>query len=1066
VLITYDDRRLNRELINGIKAEIHTIDPVVEELKVNTVEDFYLSIQNFSPQIVIILGEKAAEMYRNYALTNVSNGNQLPSISVIPRYVQKLDDIPNNIGLYYEVPVSLCINKLSAFSGKKISRIGIIHRAYLNTFINQSKIACENNGLSIVSYSLADSDPNLINNINMYLNKLKRSNQVDALYIPDDEILLRPTVIQNSWKLTLLKFPMQVVVCNQSYLESSEGMSTLCVIPDCKSIGVSVGKKLKEIESAQWRMNSRGLWQATFYKSFYNGIETKIAYAGTPHKQNTGVSPNPANDKTEPGLNTIVASQSSLEKRTKVLITYDDRRLNKELIDGIKAEIGSINPVVEELKVTTVEDFYLSIQKIIPQIIIILGEKAVGTYKNYARTYVSNGNHLPSISIIPRYVQSLDEVPNNMGFYYEVPVSLCVNKLSVFSGKKISRIGIIHRSYLDSFINQSKIACEKLGLSIISYSLPDSDPNLVSNINTYLNKLKRANLVDALYIPNDEVLLRPTVIQNSWKLTLLKFPMQVVVCNQSYLESNEGMSTLCIVPDYKAIGVEAGKKLKELENDQWKLNSKGLTQAAFYKFFHNGDETRIAYAAAPSKQNTNVSLSYTKERPQSGMNTVASSQPALVNDESPANAAELIQSTQPVESAAVIKNEYNETSPVVDSTSVAVGNQSPLESVLNVKANVPATNSVTETPQVDPVIKLSGRESRIFSPKKVISSVLKPKKTHTNSQLDIVEHVSLSTNANTRNMKVLKTENPNQTNTSADVPHADLTANNRSYGTLSIFIFSGFVVILVFIFAIVFFSKNRRTSSVLSDKMCVLITRSTHIASHFLHGDGKESIDGVLDGMGFKVTTVKNMNSMRNTFSKALPDLVCIDWDFSPTIHSQVCKHIAPSGMIIIFFNIVDFYKVERDAQLNNVYYIGRIIFLNEFRHVIVSILNDKLLPGDNNANVVRNNINGDIFENSMIDFMQVIDIGKKSGCLIVDQDDHIGTIFFENGRIVYATTADYKGEDAVFKILGLQSGQFRFLANSLSNVRNVDLGIMETIMVWAQTQDEVSEEFREEIPG
>jgi len=73
--------------------------------------------------------------------------------------------------------------------------------------------------------------------------------------------------------------------------------------------------------------------------------------------------------------------------------------------------------------------------------------------------------------------------------------------------------------------------------------------------------------------------------------------------------------------------------------------------------------------------------------------------------------------------------------------------------------------------------------------------------------------------------------------------------------------------------------------------------------------------------------------------------------------------------------------------------------------------------------------IRGNLSEASLPDVLQLLAMGSKTGCLTLTVDDASGSIYFENGRISYASVADRRLEtdDAVFAMFNWTHGGFSF---------------------------------------
>jgi len=89
---------------------------------------------------------------------------------------------------------------------------------------------------------------------------------------------------------------------------------------------------------------------------------------------------------------------------------------------------------------------------------------------------------------------------------------------------------------------------------------------------------------------------------------------------------------------------------------------------------------------------------------------------------------------------------------------------------------------------------------------------------------------------------------------------------------------------------------------------------------------------------------------------------------------------------------------------------------------------------------------------------LQFIEIGSKTGCLLIETERPFGLIYFLNGRIIYAATAqEIIGKEAVFMILNLKNGNFRFILNRKPKSSNANLSTLEVLMEWTKALDEAN---------
>lgn len=73
--------------------------------------------------------------------------------------------------------------------------------------------------------------------------------------------------------------------------------------------------------------------------------------------------------------------------------------------------------------------------------------------------------------------------------------------------------------------------------------------------------------------------------------------------------------------------------------------------------------------------------------------------------------------------------------------------------------------------------------------------------------------------------------------------------------------------------------------------------------------------------------------------------------------------------------------------------------------------------------------IRGNLSEASLPDVLQLLAMGSKTGCLTLQVDDGSGSIYFENGRVCYASlsTRTLDTDDAVFAMFNWTHGAFSF---------------------------------------
>ena len=100
--------------------------------------------------------------------------------------------------------------------------------------------------------------------------------------------------------------------------------------------------------------------------------------------------------------------------------------------------------------------------------------------------------------------------------------------------------------------------------------------------------------------------------------------------------------------------------------------------------------------------------------------------------------------------------------------------------------------------------------------------------------------------------------------------------------------------------------------------------------------------------------------------------------------------------------------------------------------------------------------LEGDIADSNLPEILQFIDMGKKTGCLQIENESPLGVLYFAQGRVVHAAAANsVAGRDAINAILGLKAGTFKFILDKQPKARTLDLSTLEVLMEWSKAEDE-----------
>lgn len=266
------------------------------------------------------------------------------------------------------------------------------------------------------------------------------------------------------------------------------------------------------------------------------------------------------------------------------------------------------------------------------------------------------------------------------------------------------------------------------------------------------------------------------------------------------------------------------------------------------------------------------------------------------------------------------------------------------------------------------------------------------------------------------------------------------------------------IIVIIIIGAILLVLRNKLVRRVSVKKSVLIIARQKKQITYSLTNT-PATLEECFAEIAFATNRTDNLKVAENRIFYHAPDVLMVDWKFSPTIEQEIGVMLSSktsiSNIPVIFFNVPDSVRMERTRQHSNVYYLD-ISFTDQ---ELFKLITPQIVAG-HKARIIRKSVQssameGEISEGSLNAVLQFVEIGKKTGCLLVDDETPFGLIYFEKGIITYAATQNNKAREAVEEILALKIGYFRFAAGRRSMEKNCSLPVMPVLMEFAHKNDE-----------
>jgi len=244
-------------------------------------------------------------------------------------------------------------------------------------------------------------------------------------------------------------------------------------------------------------------------------------------------------------------------------------------------------------------------------------------------------------------------------------------------------------------------------------------------------------------------------------------------------------------------------------------------------------------------------------------------------------------------------------------------------------------------------------------------------------------------------------------------------------------------------------------------KKNVLIVAKTNKTIQYTLTDTTTTLDRCFAEIGFNISVAKDPASIRNFVQNQTFDLLIIDWKFERNIVPYLERLFSTVPNAKNIFCIV--YNTPDPAAMHPGEIFLSTVFLGiNFSDRDIFKLVTPLIKSENSKNLQKSMqssaLQGNIADGNLLEVLQFIEIGNKTGCLLIETDRPFGLIYFLNGRIIYAATAqEIIGKEAVFMILNLKEGTFRFILNRKPKSSNANLSTLEILMEWTKALDEAN---------
>lgn len=271
----------------------------------------------------------------------------------------------------------------------------------------------------------------------------------------------------------------------------------------------------------------------------------------------------------------VVSNAESDPSKETVLVLLPEEERVLALVDSLRHELETdfnvrLVPVGPKTTEWDVEGLVATHE---PKLVVLLNNPTVHLYASWA----AKKRTFPVCLILMSSFagELVNTVPNSTAISWEVPIATSVQGLRGL-GLKVHRVGVLYRRAFTRQIERERELARPEKAEFIAQKLGDHPSS--RELKAAIVRLRRAR-VDALWIPNDNGLLRAEYLTQVWAPYLQYFGAPVIVGVPTLVRGDLRLGSYAASPDLAALGVQAADRIYDISDANWRLPALRIAEA-------------------------------------------------------------------------------------------------------------------------------------------------------------------------------------------------------------------------------------------------------------------------------------------------------------------------------------------------------------------------------------------------------------------------------------------------------------------------------------------------------
>jgi putative ABC transport system substrate-binding protein len=255
-----------------------------------------------------------------------------------------------------------------------------------------------------------------------------------------------------------------------------------------------------------------------------------------------------------------------------VLVFVPQSTHTREVWQSMRDELAQdfnvvTHPIAAETTVGELEEAMSSVR---PRCVVLIGNQSMNLYVKYQKQHA--GPYPPAVVLMASFLEEQKSLlKNTTGITYEIPGITTFVKLRSFMYRPVQRVGVIYRPLFANYLKKQRALAAVEQVELVEAQVSD-EPGPYQ-IRRALDRLTRRENVDAIWVLNDNVLLKPELIAKGWLRILHKNPLPVVVGVGSLVDVRLHFGSFAMLPDHQALGMQAANMVFNLSDEDWEASA-------------------------------------------------------------------------------------------------------------------------------------------------------------------------------------------------------------------------------------------------------------------------------------------------------------------------------------------------------------------------------------------------------------------------------------------------------------------------------------------------------------